>query len=36
MAKIYVKKIKAGQMTLDEVPERWREEVRRMLEESGE
>lgn len=32
MAKIYVKKIKAGQMTLDEVPERWREEVRRMLE----
>lgn len=36
MAKIYVKKIKAGQMTLDDVPERWREEVRRMLEESGE
>lgn len=32
MAKIYVKKIKAGQMTLDDVPERWREEVRRMLE----
>lgn len=34
MAKIYVKKIKAGQMTLDEVPERWREEVRRMLDET--
>ena len=33
MAKIYYRKIKAGQMTLDEVPERWREEVRRMLEE---
>lgn len=35
MAKIYVKKIKAGQMTLDEVPERWREEVRMMLKESN-
>lgn len=34
MAKIYVKKIKAGQMTLDEVPERWREEVRRLLDET--
>ena len=33
MAKIYYRKIKAGQMTLDEVSERWREEVRRMLEE---
>ena len=31
MAKIYVRKIRAGQMTLEEVPERWREEVRRML-----
>ena len=35
MAKIYYKKIKAGQMTLDEVPERWREEVRRMLEDEN-
>ena len=34
MAKIYVKKIKAGQMTLDDVPERWREEVRRLLDET--
>ena len=33
MAKIYVRKIKAGQMTLDEVPERWRAEVERLLEE---
>ena len=31
MAKIYVRKIRAGQMKLEEVPERWREEVRRML-----
>ena len=33
MAKIYVRKIKAGQMTIDDVPERWREEVRELLEE---
>lgn len=33
MAKIYYRKIMAGQMTLDEVPERWHEEVRKMLEE---
>lgn len=32
MAKIYVRKIKVGQMTLEEVPERWREEVRELLE----
>lgn len=32
MAKIYVRKIKAGQMTIDEVPERWREEVEKLLE----
>ncbi len=31
MVKIYVKKIKAGKMTIDEVPEKWREEVRRAL-----
>lgn len=32
MAKIYARKIRAGQMTLDQVPERWKEEVRRLLE----
>lgn len=32
MAKIYYKRIKAGIMTLEEVPERWREAVRKMLE----
>ena len=32
MAKIYVRRIKEGKMTLDEVPERWRDEVRRLLE----
>ena len=33
MAKIYYRKIKAGQMTIDEVPERWREAVQALLEE---
>lgn len=33
MVKLYVKKIKAGQMTIDEVPEKWREAVRKALEE---
>ena len=33
MAKIYYKKIKAGQMTIDDVPERWRVEVEEMLKE---
>ena len=33
MVKLYVRKIKAGEMTLDEVPVRWREEVRKALEE---
>ena len=31
MVKLYVKKIKAGKMTIDQVPEKWREEVRRAL-----
>ena len=31
MVKIYVRMIRAGRMTLDEVPERWREEVREAL-----
>ena len=33
MAKIYYKRIKAGIMTIDEVPERWREAVQAMLDE---
>ena len=32
MAAIYVRWIKAGRMTIDDVPERWREEVRKKLE----
>jgi len=32
MVKIYVRKIKAGEMTLDDVPGRWREAVREALE----
>ena len=31
MVNIYVRKIKAGQMTLEEVPIRWREAVREAL-----
>lgn len=31
MAKIYARKIKNGEMTLDQVPEKWREEVERLL-----
>ncbi len=31
MAKIYARKIRAGQMTIEEVPERWREAVRELL-----
>ena len=33
MAKIYYRKIIAGEMTIEDVPERWREEVRVLLEE---
>ena len=32
MVKIYVKKIKAGEMTIDEVPLLWREAVLEALE----
>lgn len=32
MVNIYVRKIRAGQMTIDEVPERWRERVRDIIE----
>lgn len=31
MAKIYVKRIKAGLMTIDDVPEKWRKEVEELL-----
>lgn len=32
MAKIYYRAIKAGKRTLESVPERWREAVKKMLE----
>ena len=31
IVKLYVKKIRAGQMTLEDVPEKWREAVRNAL-----
>lgn len=31
MAKLYYKKIKAGEMTIDDVPERWKEAVQALL-----
>lgn len=31
MAKIYYRKIKAGQMTIEQVPARWREAVQALL-----
>ena len=33
MAKVYYRKIKAGGMTIDDVPENLRDEVRALLEE---
>jgi hypothetical protein len=33
MAKIYYRRIMAGEMTLEEVPKRWREEVQKLLDE---
>ena len=35
MAAIYVRWIKAGKMTIEQVPARWREQVREMLEEDA-
>ena len=35
MAKIYYKRIKAGIMTIDEVPDKWRKEVEEMLARDG-
>lgn len=32
MIKFYVQRIKQGKMTLEEVPEKWREAVQEMLE----
>lgn len=34
MAAIYVRLIKAGRMTADEVPARWREQVETLLKEA--
>lgn len=36
MAKVYYRKIKSGLMTIDDVPDRWRAEVQRMLDEDEE
>jgi len=33
MVKLYVRKIKVGEMMLEDVPPRWREAVRKALEE---
>lgn len=33
MAKIYYRRIKAGLMTIEDVPLRWREAVQKMLDE---
>lgn len=31
MAKIYAREIKAGKMTIDDVPEKWRAAVKKLL-----
>lgn len=31
MSKLYYKKIKAGEMTIDDVPEKWKEAVQALL-----
>ena len=36
MVKFYVNRIKAGAMTLEQVPNRWREAVREALDDNGE
>jgi len=36
MAKIYYRRIMAGKMTIEDVPERWRAEVQAMLDFHGE
>lgn len=32
MAKIYYRRIKRGEMTIEDVPERWRAQVRALIE----
>lgn len=34
MAKIYVRKIRAGEMTLEDVPPYWQEQVEKLLSEN--
>lgn len=36
MAKIYYRWIDAGRMTIEQVPERWREQVRKLLDAEAE
>ncbi len=36
MAQIYFERIKAGIMTLEQVPERWRNDVQRLIDSEGE
>ena len=31
MAKIYARKIRNGEMSIEQVPEKWREEVKKLL-----
>ena len=35
MAKIYARRIKEGLMTLEDVPEIWREKVKQLLDQEG-
>lgn len=35
MAKIYYKRIKAGIMTIEDVPDKWKKAVEEMLEKEG-
>lgn len=35
MAKIYVRKIRAGEMTIDDVPLRWKKQVEELLGNKG-
>jgi len=35
IATLFYRKVKAGEMTIDEVPKKWREEVRKAIEEDA-
>lgn len=35
MAKIYYKRIKAGLMTIEDIPDKWRKAVEEMIEKDG-